>query len=457
MMPMMAHPRHFFASAIDAEPRHNQMVLLPSLKATISTGTVVVARAEPKDGDGDGSDESWIGRIITVKEKFADVPREQREFISELEQSGLHFVQLQLFKFADNLLSFRRCASTDTRVRHVNEITTSLQFVWVASSMVIGLAFLFSHEEIRASCITIQGMERAYLLRYDFEGKEIHEASIFRFPDDYDDYGGSQSYASRMWRAIVLLQLELRRAMNTAKVSTGLFGRVRRTFNMNREEWDFLTYCLKIDVSVPQQNRKRYFHCPEPFLRTKKRAMILEVKQLEFNSEQDFERLNSLLGEACTIGARSHRPKARDNTGQSLRVNDTFNVITIGDNNQPSLLLSFDGYWVDLSLSYQMFQTNSLQSDSWCKGVKRLLAFLKGSMLGMVEQDNNMQASLDGFEGEEHMIIGAPFDHRGHSFTVTAIEGAAGTVTAINDSTGATIELGYEFASLAIKMKLRID
>ena len=38
------------------------------------------------------------------------------------------------------------------------------------------------------------------------------------------------------------------------------------------------------------------------------------------------------------------------------------------------------------------------------------------------------------FDGDAHMIIGAPFDHQGHSFTVTAIEGAAGTVTSINDA-----------------------
>jgi hypothetical protein len=93
--PMIVCPCHLFASANDAEPKHNQMVLVPSLRAMMTTGTVVVAREEPNDGNGNRNDEScWIGWIISVKDKFNDVPPPgQREFISTLEHNGLHFVQ----------------------------------------------------------------------------------------------------------------------------------------------------------------------------------------------------------------------------------------------------------------------------------------------------------------------------------------------------------------------------
>ena len=101
-----------------------------------------------------------------------------------------------------------------------------------------GLAFLLSLEEITSSSVSVQGMAWVFLLRYDIEGTEIG-TPINRFPEDYEGYNGGQSYANRMWRATVLLQLELRRAMNTAKVSTRIFGHVRKSLNMNREEWDF--------------------------------------------------------------------------------------------------------------------------------------------------------------------------------------------------------------------------
>jgi hypothetical protein len=213
-----------------------------------------------------------------------------------------------------------------------------------------------------------------------------------------------------------------------------------------------------MDCTAPKQTRKKYLHCPEPYLRTKKRAMVFQAEHLQFKSEQDLARLHAILGEACTIGVRSHRPKARDKTGQSLRVNDSFNVVATGDNNQPTLQLTFDGYSVDLSISYQLFVSSSLQSDSWCQGVERLLVFLKGAMLGWGVHNNLQAENSDSgvFQQDEHMLIGASFDHEGNSFTVVAIQEPAGIVRSVNDATGATLEVDYEFASLAIKIKLGI-
>jgi hypothetical protein len=183
--------------------------------------------------------------------------------------------------------------------------------------------------------------------------------------------------------------------------------------------------------------------------------MYLQVETSVFPMEQDLVGVNLLLGDVATIGARSHRPRARNLAGQELRINDTFNVMVAKDeetnNTQQSaaLRLVFDGFWLDMHVQYKQFLVKDVALGNWCQGIQRLLALLQGRSLTGQEQvepaqNNNHQA-------EEHMMIGAPFDYEGESYTVTKIVDCDSEVEAINDETGELLELDYDLASTAIK------
>ena len=122
--------------------------------------------------------------------------------------------QLQLFKFPNNPLCLRRGVCNDTRVHHVKKIVTNLQFAWVASSMILGLAFLFSHDKINILLITIQGMMRAFC------PVGLWRLTMHPFIGSLNLLRWLQRLPNRMRRAIVLFQTELHSAMNRAKIET---------------------------------------------------------------------------------------------------------------------------------------------------------------------------------------------------------------------------------------------
>jgi hypothetical protein len=71
-------------------------------------------------------------------------------------------------------------------------------------------------------------MSQALMIRYTEEGAELE--CFYSFPDDYDsfDENYSISYPKLIWQALSTIQLEVRRAMNTAKSSSGLYGQQKR-------------------------------------------------------------------------------------------------------------------------------------------------------------------------------------------------------------------------------------
>ena len=106
-------------------------------------------------------------------------------------EEGAQFIQLQIFDVAANLTAVRGNACNHPRARRIPEVVETRKFVWVASHAVKDLAFLFYVDESADSVFSVQGMSRAFLLRYDLDGKELKRTN--RFPDDCKQFLCGQS------------------------------------------------------------------------------------------------------------------------------------------------------------------------------------------------------------------------------------------------------------------------
>ena len=323
---MAEHPEHFFTSEGDAEPKRHHYAISDTLGAILASGTVVIASKKHYIGpyigvSGNGrfsSSEVFIGRIVEVTRDMSAIPENEREFLESSHEGAtqVQFAKLRLFNPEPNLQGIRRCATNHPRAKHIPEITATMRFVWVSSTAIKDLAFLFSYEEITSSVLSLQGMARVFLLRYDDLGNNV--SSICPFPEDFSNCLG-ESYANRMWSAIVIVHTELRKAMNTSRLSTGIIGRNKKTINLCKEAWNYLKHCVSsagIHSTPSTSRKKKFFHCPEAFLKTVKRSMHLQVETLVFPMEVDLVGVNLLLGDVATIGTRSHRPRARNLAGQ---------------------------------------------------------------------------------------------------------------------------------------------
>jgi hypothetical protein len=283
-------------------------------------------------------------------------------------------------------------------------------------------------------------MSQALIIRYTEEGAELE--CFHSFPDDYDDFDKnySISYPKLIWQALSTIQLEVRRAMNTAKGSSGLYGQQRRKISLSQEIWSYVSKFIsdRACCTLKEGTKTTFFHDLGPFMKVKKRKVQLGTKCIEFRSESDLIVLGCLLGEAVSMGSASKRPKLSMREVQ-VEVNDSINVLTASEDTadrppSSAVVFVYDGHYLEIRLSFTKFAVTDIYIGSWCRNIARVVALLRGSTVAAIVATANSEGAHDkelaSGTGEpppantdlDFLIHGAPFRHNGISYHVTEIQ-----------------------------------
>ena len=258
----MVAMRNFTSIDIATVDNTFAQVYCKQLKCIIPCGSTEFAVKENSDFVlFDTSSTFLIGDILCIAHSCDQIP------LDEYDPGNIHkslpndsYIMLHIYTTLDKewYTQKRLPASDNPRYRFVHEVAVSSEYCWIPASFIVDLAFIFTPSTIEKSFVNIQGMKRASFVRYTSGGQELNSTFI-SFPDDYEDFGDyyAESFPKRIWRSLSALQLELRRAMNTTKSSSGLYSRQKRVIATSTDVWSYLSHITDLEGCCKRTDGKK--------------------------------------------------------------------------------------------------------------------------------------------------------------------------------------------------------
>ena len=320
----------------------------------------------------------------------------------------------------------------DPEIKGVAEVVQSKeQRVYNADELFyVEVAFVFNEDDIRRGVgSNCQGITNAYLCRFRVDAGTVEPTNIVVFPSREAVYSTKYitCYASRIWKALVMLQKIIRKGINRYSERQGNYARHTAKVDFPEECWQFIR---RRTADVVEQFRVSSRELRERVVDGFKSETLKiehEGSLLRFETESQLEAFRATLGLYTTYGVR--RRRARIGFPKFLHENDTMNAV-IGSE-QPStpfrrrtgangIDLLFDSSELTVTIRYEryVYTTNhpdGLPAGCHCAHLTMLLPQAPAAASAGPNGDG------DDHDDDTLLVVGAPFKHGDYLLQVRSI------------------------------------
>jgi len=475
-------PRFQFASLEDIEPQEGSclsVVYVSSLKSFLNIGTHVLLEVAPVDEfAADEEEESpapMVATIVDIAHSTVGIPPAEIEHCNK----ARIMVKLNILERFDTEMyrTTGKAKSLDNTSRHVPELYQTLDYVWVDSTKITDIVFVFTLSEIKENVhVPLQGMERGFAIRYWYNGETMKHVPKWRpFPcrsvmdkgdseDDEEEDGFAESYSRRIWNGVLDIRDEIRSGLNSSSGKQGVtVHRNYRKVSISTETWHYFKTAMgEAGVHVTRAERKRCDKILRPFFKRVKRPRVVRTEFFSLAEDEEFDALSNLLGEASTFGYRQKWPKVGD--GMALiRLNDIINVVT-------EMAFTFDGSHLNITIQYEGLVAPSRQGGDWTLPFPHVHAFIRGERVGEAQDTAVAPAAIvpgavapaaieppDDEDERDLLVEDQAFDNAEGTQSFTFQGCVPGSTTLVNvkrDSDGLLLEMAKADVLLLIRAKL---
>lgn len=149
--------------------------------------------------------------------------------------------------------------------RHVPEVYQTLDYVWIPSTNCINVVFVFHTSKITDGTFPCQGMKHVCAIRYKYDGASAtdvveSEEEWIPFPCGLES-SVAESYMSRVWTDIAIVQEECRKGLNVRTQTQTLFTiRKRSTINQRTAGTSWRNLLMECHSCLVQESYTNTFH-----------------------------------------------------------------------------------------------------------------------------------------------------------------------------------------------------
>jgi hypothetical protein len=339
----------------------HKTVRISALKVTVTPGSFIVYRLEH-------STTLVVGRILDVATSLTSIAHTESHAVvdspcpADIDTPPTIDQYAKVNIYEDRaLLSMDRTFPADTLYSFWQEIVQLEDFIWIPSTFIVGLAFVFMQDLIvRHSVDECCGMKDLFLLKYRLTGdgilSEVPKDSCPPFPSAIDLFSRlwSMCHCELIFNSIQHIRREMQKIMCRVAQSQG----------------DFTVKYAKIPLPsccwfyIKNQMQEQGIFSIQPVKYSQPRLLLStglgygsirhfgSMDVLRFDTTDKLEAFRGLFGKTAGYGVRKRRPRYAD--GKSLlTLNDVVNIVQ-GRSSQEGVLADDDND-CDNSQAFQRF------------------------------------------------------------------------------------------------------